>query len=134
MKAAQFFTGKINGYEQNYETPNLIDLLDIDKLGILKGHTDTSKPKCLFFKDERVIARAEAYKVENGDESGRSGIQTRGILYKYDYGIEHEGIQYLFPTAQFIDDLKQTGKRLKMPPMPELKKPLDPPPPLEWEV
>jgi hypothetical protein len=133
MKAAQFFTGKINGFEDNYETSNLIDFLDIDKVDALKAYNITSKPYQRFFKAEKVIALVEAYSVTNGDEAGRSGVQARGVLYKYDKATIHDDLQYVFPDEQFIKEL-QLGKKLKMPPLPVLKKPLDSPPPLEWEV
>jgi hypothetical protein len=133
MQAAQFYTGKINGFEDNFETSNLVDLLGIDEIDTLKAYKTTGKTYQRFFKAERVIALVEAYVVKNGDESGRSGIQARGILYKYDRATMKDGLNYLFPEEQFIKEL-QMGKRLKMPPLPELKKPLDPPPALEWEV
>lgn len=133
MKAAQFYTGKINGFEDNFETSNLTDLLDIDKIDMLKAYNRVGKPLQRFFKNERVIALVEAYQVVNGDESGRSGIQARGILYKFDKYITHDDLPYVFPEENFVEEL-QGGKKLKMPPLPELKKPLDAPPPLEWEA
>jgi hypothetical protein len=132
MKAAQFYKGKIGGFEQTFETSNLIDILDIDKIGMLEEYSNTNKPYQRFFRAERVIAKVEAYAVTNGDESGRSGLQVRGILYKFDRTITHDDLPYTFPEEYFIEFLQ--GKKLKMPPLPELKKPLDPPPPIAWEA
>jgi len=133
MKSAQFFKGKIDGYEQSYETINLIEMLPLDKLSDLMDYSTVGKPRQRYFKTERVLALVEAYRVENGDASGRSGIQTRGVLYKFEKTVKLDDLDYLFPEEQFVN-LLYTGKRLKMPPLPTLKKPLDPPPPLEWEV
>jgi hypothetical protein len=133
MKSAQFFKGKIGGYEQSFETINLIEMLPLDKLSELLDYNTINKPCQRYFKAERVLALVEAYKIENGDASGRSGIQTRGILYKFDKTTKLDDLDYLFPEEQFVT-LLYTGKRLKMPSLPELKKPLDSPPPLEWEV
>jgi hypothetical protein len=133
MKAAQFFTGKINGFEDNFETANLVDFLEIDKIDTLKAYNIVSRPCQRFFKTEKVVALVEAYAVTNGDEAGRSGVQARGILYKFDKTTSHDNLDYIFPDDQFIKEL-QSGKKLKMPFMPELKKPLDAPPPIEWEV
>lgn len=133
MKSAQFFKGKIDGYEQSFETLNLIEMLPLDKLSDLMDYSIIGKPKQRYFKAERVLALVEAYRVENGDASGRGGIQTRGVLYKFERTARLDDLDYLFPEEQFVNML-YAGKRLKMPPMPQIKKPLDPPPPLEWEV
>jgi hypothetical protein len=133
VKSAQFFKGKIDGYEQSFETINLIEMLPIDKLSDLMDYTIINKPCQRYFKTERVLALVESYKVENGDASGRGGIQTRGILYKFERTAKLDNLDYLFPEEQFVN-LLYTGKRLKMPPAPTLKKPLDQPPPMEWEV
>ena len=133
MKSAQFFKGKIEGYEQSYETINLIEMLPLDKLSELMNYNIPNKPCQRYFKAERVLSLVESYRVENGDASGRSGIQTRGILYKFERTIKHDDLDYLFPEEQLVN-LLYAGKRLKMPPLPELKKPLNPPPTIEWEV
>lgn len=133
MKSAQFFKGKIDGYEQSFETINLIEMLPLDKLSELRDYSVVDKSCQRYFKAERVLALVEAYKVENGDEAGRSGLQARGILYKFERTTKLDGLDCLFPEEQFVNML-YAGKRLKMPPLPELKKPLDSPPPLEWEV
>jgi hypothetical protein len=133
MQAAQFFKGKIDGYEQNFESSNLVELLPLDKILDLRDYDNTEKPHQRYFKTEKVIALVEAYPVKSADAAGRDGIQTRGVLYKFDKTTPHDGFTYLFPEEQFIKELN-TGKKLKMPPLPELKKPLDTPPPIEWEV
>jgi hypothetical protein len=133
MKSAQFFKGKIDGFEQSFETVNLIEMLPLDKLSDLMAYDIINKPCQRYFKADRVLALVEAYRVENGDVAGRSGIQTRGILYKFEKTVKCDGLDYLFPEDQFVS-LLYAGKRLKMPLLPELKKPFDAPPPIEWEV
>lgn len=134
MLCAQFFKGKIEGYEQTFETCDLLDFLPYDKLADLKDYDDTTKPYQRFYRAERVLALVEAYKVVSADASGRGGLQARGVLYKFDKEIERDGLKYPFPENQLIEILT-SGKHVKMPPLPEkLTKPLPPPPPLEWEV
>jgi hypothetical protein len=133
---AQFYKGKIEGYEQTFETSNILDLLPYDKLADLKDYDNIGKPYQRYFKAERVLALVEAYKVKSGDASGRDGLQVRGILYKFDKEVDHDGLKYPFPESQIIDMLT-SGKRVKMPPLPvPLVKPLpiDSIPLLEWEV
>jgi hypothetical protein len=132
MKSAQFFKGMINGTEAQYESPDLIQLLPGEKLNALWDQERIGTHNRIFL-DERAVAKTVITQSEP-DEHGRLGIINHTIIYRFDATIEHDGIQYLFPNEQFAKDARAGKFNFKMPPTPELKKPLDYPPKLEVQL
>lgn len=132
MKSGQFFKGMINGVEQSYESPDILQVLPSSKLNQL-WDIDVVGVYSRAFKTERVIAKTVVEKAVP-DEHGRDGITNHTVLYRFDAFAIHDGARYQFDEDQFIQDLKEGKYNFKMPPQPELKKPLSLPPPIVWEV
>ena len=129
MKSAQFFKGMINGVEEIYESPNLLQVLSSSKLAELWDLERIGTYNRVFLSD-RVIAKTVVSKAVP-DEHGRDGIVNHTVLYRFDQYITVDGATYRFDTDQFIEDVKQGKYTITMPSQPELKQPLDYPPPLE---
>jgi len=129
LKSGQFVKGKINGVEDSYETPELLQLLPSEKLSALwdQEHIGTYNR---VFLDERVIAKTIITKSEP-DEYGRVGIINHTVIYRFDAVTEHDGFKYQFPTEQFAKDARAGKYNFTMPQTPTLKKPLDYPPKME---
>ena len=132
MRSGQFYRGKIDGVQKHYESPNLEQLLPTEKLCDLADYFEEGDYS-RFFTKERVIARIVVSPAENSD-GRQGGTINHTVLYKFDHSIMHESVQYCFDTEQFIREIQQGKRKLKMPQPPELKDSLDYPPPLEWEV
>jgi hypothetical protein len=132
MKSAQFYKGMINGVEDIYESPELIQLLPSEKLSILWDQERIGTHNRVFL-EEKTIAKTVITQSEP-DEHGRLGIINHTVIYRFDPTVEHDGIQYMFPTEQFAKDARAGKYNFKMPLTPELKKPLDYPPKLEVQT
>ena len=133
MRAAQFVKGIINGIAESYESSNLFQILPADKLTAI-WDIDRLGTYNRVFLSERVVTKT-VVTPSVPDELGRSGTVNHTVLYKFDPNIEHDGIRYLFPEEQFKTDA-QAGKykNIIMPPLPELKRPLDVPTALEMQT
>lgn len=129
MKCGQIVKGKIDGIQKRFQSAELPQISE-ERLSLLTDQIGIGAFS-RFFKDERVIARMITKEADNSD--GRQGGLIRHIaLYQYDRITEFEGEQYVFDADQFINKLPRV---FKMPPFPEeLKNPLPPLPPLEWEA
>jgi hypothetical protein len=132
MKTAQFIKGMIDGTEVSYESPDLLQLLPSEKLSILWDQERIGTHNRIFL-DEHAIAKTVVTQSEP-DEHGRLGVINHTVIYRFDASVEHDGIQYLFPNEQFAKDARAGKFAFKMPPAPELKKPLDTPPKLEVQL
>ncbi len=129
MKSGQFYKGMINGVEETYESPDILLLLPSEKLSILWDRETVGTYRHIFLT-ERVIAQTVITKAEP-DDLGRDGIINHTILYKFDATTQHDGIIYIFDYEQFAKDARAGKYNFSMPPSPELKHPLDPPPAME---
>jgi hypothetical protein len=138
MRSGQFYRGKIDGVQKNFESPNLDKLLPADKLGELADYYEEGVYS-RFFKKERVITRTVISPAENSD-GRRGGVTNHTVLYQFDRTTTHDGLQYIFDTDEFIFELQMGNHKLKMPQPPTLPTTesdfalIDAPPPLEWEV
>jgi len=136
MKSGQFVTGKIDGIQKRFVSPNLDKILPTDKLCELLDNTDIGEyPR--FFKQERTIVKTVITAAKNSD-GRRGGIINHTVLYGYDAYVEHDGVKYIFDTDTFISEILSGKRQFKMPPMPQLTDSdaglIDLPPPIEWEV
>jgi len=129
VKSGQVVTGIINGIADQYETPDILQLLPNGKLAQLIDRETLGAYRRVFVSD-RVVAQTMVTKSEP-DEHGRDGIVNHTVLYKFDASTTHDNIQYVFDYNQFTDDALAGKYAFAMPPIPELKHPLDPPPEME---
>jgi hypothetical protein len=129
MKSAQFIKGMIDGIEASYESPDLLQILPSEKLSILWDQERIGTHNRVFTED-RIVAKTVVTQSEP-DEHGRLGIINHTVIYRFDASIEHDGVQYVFPTEQFTKDARAGKYNFKMPAKPELKRPLDYPPAME---
>lgn len=129
MRSGQFYKGMINDVEATYESPDLLQLLPSDKLNILWDREKLGLHRRVFLSDRVITLTLIAPAVP--DEHGRDGIINHTIIYKFDSYTTHDGAKYIFDREQFEQDIRLGKYDLKMPPAPELKRPLDPPPILE---
>jgi hypothetical protein len=126
--------GIINGTAEHYESPNLLQIIPIDKLDeLLSLSRVRAEPYSRVFLSELITAEVRVTAAEL-DNLKRSGIVNHTVIHRFDNVIERDGYFYAFPREQFERDARAGRLKFKMPPMPELKKPLDVPPPPEWEV
>jgi len=132
MKSGQVVTGILNGLADSYETPDILQLLPNDKLSELTGKETIGTYRHVFIKD-RVVAQTIVTQAEP-DNLGRDGTVNHTVLYKFDAYTEHDGLIYPFDYKQFATDARAGKYNFTMPPLPELKRPLDPPPPLETQL
>ena len=130
MKSGQVVKGMINGDAVQYETPDISLVLPIDKLGLLIDR-ETIGFQRRIFKSERVIGQSVVTEAEP-DEHGRKYIVNHTVIYKFEYNAERDGAPYKFDPDAFVEQALEGKFKFKMPPMPELKHPLDLPP--AWEV
>jgi len=138
MKSGQFYRGKIDGIQKNYESPDLEQLLPTEKLGWLADYTEIGEyPR--FFKQEKVMSKTVITAAENSD-GRRGGIINHTVLYGFDHTVTKDTIKYVFPLEDFIAEILSGKRRFKMPPPPDLPNTntafaiIEPPPPIKWEV
>lgn len=129
MKSGQVVTGIIKGIADQYETPDILQLLPNNKLSVLIDRDTLGKHRHIFLT-ERVIAQTVVTKADP-DELGRDGTVNHTVLYKFDATTQHDGIAYIFDYEQFANDARAGKYNFVMPQMPKLKRPLDYPPALE---
>jgi hypothetical protein len=133
MKSAQVVSGVINGVSDQYETPHILQIIPIDKLSELTSiERVREEPYALVFLSELITAAVHVFPAEI-DTLKRSGIVNHTVIHKFDNVIERDGYSYTFPKEQFERDARAGKLHFKMPPLPELKKPLDYPPAPEWD-
>jgi hypothetical protein len=134
LKSAQIVSGIINGVADQYESVDLLQVLPNDKLSELTSIERIRKdPYSRVFLNELVVAEVLVFPSEP-DSLKRSGIVNFTVIHRFDSVIERDGYFYTFPREQFERDARAGRLRFKMPPLPELKKPLDLPPAPIWEV
>ena len=134
MKSAQVVSGILNGIADQFESPDALQVLPNDKLSELTSIERIRKePYSRVFLSELVTAEVLVFPSEL-DSLKRLGIVNYTVIHRFDSVIERDGYFYTFPREQFERDARAGRLQFKMPPMPELKKPLEPPPPPEWEV
>lgn len=134
MKTAQIVTGILNGVADWFESPNILSVISAEKLSELTSLDNIrDKPYYRVFLNDFTIAGTTVTPSEP-DRYGRSGTVNHTVLYRFDSVIERDGYLYYIPKDQFEKDARLGKFQFKMPPFPELKKPLDPPPPPEWEA
>ena len=131
MQSAQFYKGMINGVEISYETPDLLQFISRNKLNELWDREKLGEYHRVYWS-ERIVAKTVIKKSEP-DEMGRVGIVNHTVFYKFDPYVEKDGLKYLFDTDTFQRRANQGEFNFKMPPAPELKQPLEAPPPMEVE-
>ena len=135
MRSGQFYRGKIGGVQKHYESPNLEQLLPSEKLAELASYDEVGfYPR--FFRAENTIAQIQVEPAENTD-GRRGGITVHVVLYRFDAGLTHESVPYVFDTEKFIKELQHGARRFKMPEVPDLPEDsgyIDCPPQIEWEV
>ena len=129
MKSGQIVTGIINGLADQYETPDILQLLPNGKLSELTARETIGTYRNVFVTD-RVVAQTCVYEAER-DSLGRTGTVNHTVLYKFDPTTEYDGTQYTFDYQQFAKDARAGKYNFPMPPMPELKRPLDYPPEMD---
>ena len=132
MKSGQFYKGMIYGVEDSYESLDLLLLLPSEKLSVLWDREALGLHPHVFLT-ERVVAQTMIEKADP-DFLGRDGIINHTVLYKFDATVTHDGITYIFDYEQFAKDARAGKYKFPMPPTPELKKPLDPPPLMEVQT
>lgn len=129
MKKGQFYKGMINGVEESYESPDLLQLLPSDKLSMLWDRETLGTYRHVFLT-ERVVAQTVVSKAEP-DDLGRDGIVNHTVLYRFDPYVEHDGARYVFDVDDFAENARAGKYNFPMPLAPELKRPLDYPPEME---
>jgi hypothetical protein len=140
MRSAQFVKGKIwseekqDSYEQTFESPQLETFLPYEKLARLRSQKNvTTEPIQRYSQDNNVLSLSVVKEADRPDRSGRTGLIIHCFLVELPGTITHDGLPYKLDNALFVEDLLSDKWRLKMPPFPELKKPLETPI-IEWEV
>ena len=133
MRSAQFIKGMINGAEVEYTTSNLMEIVgspqelapmwDQKYVGTYKRIRSQQRYTAM-----TVITKSEP------DEFGRVGIVNHTVIYQFDPSKFEDRVKYGFDVDDFKQKAYQGMFDFKMPPMPELKKPLDNPPAPMWEV
>lgn len=133
MKSGQFVKGMINGIEVDpYETPNLAQLLSSLSSSEKASCWDKERIGTYLWvnAETRSIIKTEITKAVP-DALGRDGIVNHTVIYQFDSFIEHDGLNYLFSKEQFRQNANAGKYNFPMPPLPELKRPLELPPALE---
>jgi len=136
MKSGQFYRGKIDGVQKNFESSDLEKILPADKLCELADNIEIGEyPR--FFKQERVLTKTVVVSAENSD-GRRGGVTNHTVLYGYDAYVELDGVKYIFDTDAFITEILAGKRRFKMPEVPKLPEGdsgyIESPPPIEWGV
>lgn len=133
MRSAQVVSGIINGIADQYESPNILQVISnetLSKLTSIERIRET--PYSYVFRNELAVASVYVFPSEP-DSLQRSGIVNHTVIHRFESIIERDGYTYQFPKEQFEKDAYAGKLRFKMPPLPELKKPLDLPPLPVWE-
>jgi len=132
MRSAQFVKGMIGGVEVTYESPGLMEILSPQKLAPMWDQQQIGTYRRAFSQD-RYVAMTVVIKSEP-DEFGRVGIINHTVIYQFDLSQEKDRVRYSFDAEDFRQKAQRGLFNFKMPPIPELKKPLDAPQAPEWEV
>jgi hypothetical protein len=137
MKTGQFYRGKIDGIQKNFESPDLDKILPTEKLADLANYTEIGEhPR--FFKKEKVLTKTVITEAENSD-GRRGGIINFTVLYGFEQTVTQDTINYVFPLDEFIAEILDGKRHFKMPPPPTLPETdsnfalIEPPPPIIWE-
>ena len=133
MESAQFVKGMINGSEVEYTTSNLMEIV---------GSTQELAPMwdqkyVGVYKRVRSLQRYTAMTVitkSEPDEFGRIGIVNHTVIYQFEPNKIEDRTKYTFDVEDFRQKAYRGLLDFKMPPLPELKTPLDKPPAPVWEV
>jgi hypothetical protein len=134
VKSAQIVSGIINGVADQYESPNVLQVLSSEKLGqLLSIERVRPEPYYNVFLSDFVVACTVVVPSEL-DDLHRTGTVNHTVIHRFDSVIERDGYFYEFPKNKFERDARTGKLRFKMPPLPELKKPLDAPSTPEWEM
>jgi hypothetical protein len=134
MKSAQIVYGVINGISDQWETSNLQQVISSENLSkLLKIEHVRAEPYPNVFLSELVVAMTKVVPSEK-DNLHRDSTVNHTVVHRFDSIIERDGYYYSFPREQFERDARADKLRFKMPPFPEIKKPLDLPPLPEWEM
>ena len=134
MKSAQIVTGIINGVAEQYESPNILQVISSENLSKLtRIERVRNEPYPNVFLSELVVACTKVTPSEL-DDLHRTGTVNHTVVHRFESVIERDGYFYAFPREQFERDARADRLRFKMPPFPEIKKPLDIPPAPEWEM
>ncbi|MFA5365625.1 MAG: hypothetical protein WC325_10645 [Candidatus Bathyarchaeia archaeon] len=140
MRSAQFVKGKIfdsekqDSYEQTFESPTLETFLPYEKLAKLRSiKIITDQPQQRYFRTEHVFALTTIKESDHVDTAGRTGLVNHTFLVEVAPSTRHNGFPYKLDEELFLEEVLADKWRLKMPPFPTLKKPLDVPI-IEWEV
>jgi hypothetical protein len=140
MRSAQFVKGKIwneekqDSFEQNFESPQLETFLPYEKLATLRTQRYiTSEPKQKYWKAEHVFSVITVKEADHVDSAGRSGLVVHGFLVDITPATRQEGFPIQLNDEILLEEVLADKWRLKMPPFPTLKKPLDVPV-IEWEA
>jgi hypothetical protein len=134
VKSAQIINGIINGVADQWESPNVLQVISSDNLSkLLRIERIRKEPYQNVFLSELVIACTKVTESEL-DELHRTGTVNHTVVHRFESVIERDGYFYSFPREQFERDARADKLHFKMPPFPEIKKPLDLPPPPEWEM
>jgi hypothetical protein len=129
MKSAQFVKGMINGVEETYESPDILQVIPNDKLSEIWDLDQIGSYRRVFL-NERVIAQTIIRRADP-DEHGRDGIVNHTVIYRFEPFTSLDGAQYTFDIEKFAQDARAGKYKFKMPPFPELKNPLSNPPAME---
>jgi hypothetical protein len=132
MRSAQFVKGMIGGVEVTYESPLLLEILSPEKLAPMWDAQQIGTFKRVgaanCYTAKTVITKSEP------DEYGRVGIVNHTVIHQFDLSKEADRARYVLDLEAFRQNAREGKYDFKMPPMPELKKPLDSPPSPEWEL
>ncbi len=137
MKSGQFFRGKIDGIQKNFESPNIGKILPPGKLTELADLDDIGTyPQ--FNRQTLTLILSVIEPAENTD-GRRGGITNHTVFYSWDRTVTHEDATYLFDVEKFVSEIITGKRKFKMPPKPTYPPDVDfaiiePPPPIEWEV
>jgi hypothetical protein len=140
MRSAQFVKGKIwdeekqDSYERTFESPLLETFLPYEKLARLRTQKNiTNDPIQRYSREQNVLSLSTVKEADRPDRVGRTGLVIHCFLVELTPSVRQEGFPYKFDTDAFVGEVLESKWRLKMPPFPELKKPLDVPT-VEWEA
>lgn len=140
MRSAQFVKGKIydpikqDSYEQNFESPNVETFLPYERLAKLRSQRIiTTQPYQRYYKDEHVFALTIISETDHVDSAHRTGLVNHTFLVDVSESTRLNNFPLCLDDKIFLNEVLEGKWRLKMPPFPELKKPLEVPV-IEWEV
>jgi hypothetical protein len=137
MKTGQFYRGKIDGIQKNFESPDIDKILPPSKLTEL-ADLDTIGEYPQFNRQTLTLILSIVTAAENTD-GRRGGIVNHTVFYSWDRTVTHEDAVYLFDVEKFVSEIQAGKRRFKMPPIPNYPENVDfaiiePPPPITWEA